>query len=105
MNTSSSTSTSSYASSGVPGIGHLSGKGIKWVGIQILKGVGVVEMNRRRWVIGRLVKEIGRVDASRSGDWLVDRRKAVNHAVNDILELSLYLYVLLPCCHELMRFN
>jgi hypothetical protein len=56
--------------------------------MQILKGVGAVEIYRRRWMIGRLVKEIAQVDPSHSGDWLVNKMKALNRAVNDILELS-----------------
>jgi len=80
--------TLSSTSSGVPGIGHLSGKGIKWLGLQILKGVGVIEIARRRWVITRLVSEMGKLDANGWENWLLAKEQKVRRAAEDLLELS-----------------
>jgi len=78
----------SSASSGVPGVGYLTGKGVKWVGLQILKGIGVVEIARRRWMITRLVSEMDRLDANSWERWLLTKENKVRRAAEDLLELS-----------------
>jgi hypothetical protein len=81
----------SSESSGMPGIGYLSGKVVKWVGMQMLKAFTSIEIYRRRWIIGKLVKEMGKMDLSRRGDWLVEKQREINRAVDDMLELSSYI--------------
>lgn len=67
---SSSTSVVSSASSGVPGIGYLSGKGIKWVGLKILDGFAEVEIRRRRLLIPRVVKKIANLPPDERTGWM-----------------------------------
>jgi hypothetical protein len=78
----------SSTSSGVPGIGSVSGKAVKWVGLQILKGIGVIKIVRRRWMITRLVREMGKLDADGWEVWLLTKEKKVRRAAEDLLELS-----------------
>lgn len=85
---------SSAASSGIPGIGYLSGKVVKWVGLQILEGLNAVEILRRQWVIHRLVKRMGGIPADQRAEWIVKREEKINRKVDDLLELSSYVYCL-----------
>lgn len=80
---------SSTASSGVPGIGHLSGKAVKWVGSQILNSLVPLEIRRRRWVIRQIIKKLGQVPMNDRAEWVVKRGKKINRALDDLLELSL----------------
>jgi len=91
MTSSGSVNTHSSASSGIAGIGHHSGKAIKWMGLQTLKGFRVIEIIRRRWVIERLVKEMGKLDADGWEQWLVKKERKVRRTAEDLLELSLYV--------------
>jgi len=58
----------------------------------MLKGFGAVEVCRRQWIIRRLVKEMGKIGPNSSGEWLVKKEWKMNHAVDDILELSSHVY-------------
>jgi hypothetical protein len=89
--TSSSNFTSSSTSSGVPGIGYLSGKGVKWVGLKILDALSEVEMRRRRRLIPKLVKHIGHLPADQRTEWMVNNQRQMNRTIEDILELSSYV--------------
>jgi hypothetical protein len=62
------------------------------MGLQMLKGFGAVEVCRRQWIIRRLVKEMGKIGPNSSGEWLVKKEWKMNHAVDDILELSSHVY-------------
>lgn len=86
---------SSAASSGIPGIGYLSGKVVKWVGLQILEGFNAVEILRRQWVIHRLVQRMGGIPADQRAEWIVQREEKINRKVDDLLELSSYVYCLI----------
>lgn len=93
ISSSSSSETSSFssASSGVAGIGHTSGKFVKWTGIKILNAVGSLEMRRRRWVIRRFLKRIQDISLDDRGVWLMKKKRKVDHAIEDLLELSSYV--------------
>lgn len=78
----------SSASSGVPGIGYLSGRGVKWVGLQILKGIEGVEIARRRWMITKLVNEMDGLGVNGWEKWLLTKEKKLRRAAEDLLELS-----------------
>jgi hypothetical protein len=87
----SSSSYASSASSGVPGIGYLSGKGVKWVGLKILDVIAEVEIRRRRRLIPKLVKRIGNLPADQRTEWMVKNQPQMNRTIEDILELSSYV--------------
>jgi hypothetical protein len=86
--TSHSSSTLSTASSGVPGIGYLSGKAVKWTGVNVLKVVGAAETFRRRRFINQLAAEVEALDPDDLANWLVQKEQNLNHAIADILEFS-----------------
>jgi hypothetical protein len=90
----------STASSGVPGIGYLSGKAAKWVGIQILNAFVPLEICRRRWVIRRLLKRIEKIPIEECAGWLVREERNITHAVEDLLELSSYVFSYLCSTHS-----
>jgi hypothetical protein len=88
---SSSSSALSSASSGVPGIGYLSGKGIKWVGLKMLDAFAEVELRRRRRMIPRLVARIGDLPADERTAWMANNQNQIYRSLEDILELSSYV--------------
>jgi hypothetical protein len=88
---SSSSSFLSSASSGIPGIGYLSGKGIKWVGLKMLDAFSQVELYRRRQMIPRLVARIRNIPADERTAWIVSNRNQIYRSLEDILELSSYV--------------
>jgi hypothetical protein len=79
------------ASSGVPGIGYVSGKGVKWLGERILNAFVPLEIRRRRWVIRRLVKRIDKIPVEQCAVWLVKKESKITRAVENLLELSSYV--------------
>lgn len=81
----------STTSSGVTGIGYLSGRAIKWVGMQMLDGLVPLEIRRRRRAIRKLVKQIAKIPEAERGAWLVANEKRVNRSLEDLLELSAYV--------------
>lgn len=87
----STTSTASTASSGVPGIGYLSGKGIKWVGIQMLNVIVPLEMRRRRQVIRKFIKRMAELPVEKRAIWLIRRARKVTYILEDLLEFSSYV--------------
>ena len=80
----------STASSGTPGIGYLSGQGLKWLGMQFLNMFVPLEIRRRRWMVQRVVKRIEEIPADQRARWLSKKHK-IYHVIEDILELSLYV--------------
>lgn len=88
---SSSELSSSTASSVVPGIGYMSGKVVKWVGLQILDGLGALEIRRRRWIIRRLMAQMSAVPESQIETWVMKREAQVNHTIEDLVELTSYV--------------
>jgi hypothetical protein len=87
----------STASSGVPGIGYISGRAVKWVGMQILDAFVPLEICRRRWVIRRLVKRIKTIPIEECAEWLVRKEPKIMQAVDNLLELSSYVFSYLFC--------
>lgn len=89
-----STTSSSFAlsmsteSSGEPGIGYLSGKAVKWVGVQALSVIELLAISRRRQVISDLIKQLEKVALQDRSEWIFKRARAINRAVEDLLELS-----------------
>ena len=81
----------STISSEVTGIGYLSGRAIKWVGMQILDGLVPLEIRRRRWAIRKLVKQIANIPDAERAQWLVANETRVNRSLEDLLELSGYV--------------
>jgi len=96
---SSSTSgiSSSTASSGIPGIGYLSGKVAKRVGLKILSSLEALEICRRRWLIRKFMTQIGRIPEDQLVTWLMARRGAVTRTIEDLLELTSYVACHLYC--------
>jgi hypothetical protein len=88
---SSSAYTFSSTSSSIPGIGYLSGKGIKWVGLKVLDAFAGVELRRRRWMISRLVKKIDEIPADDRTRWITKKQHQINRTIQDLLELSSYV--------------
>jgi hypothetical protein len=86
---STSFSWSSITSFGVPGIGYLSGKVIKWAGMQILNGFVPLEIHRQRWVIRGLVKRMDAIPVADLAVWLVKNEWKISHVIENLLELSL----------------
>lgn len=86
---STTTSSNSTASSGVPGIGYLSGKGIKWVGIQMLNVILPLEMRRRRRVIRKFIERMVELPVEKRAIWLIKRAPKVTRILEDLLEFSL----------------
>lgn len=83
-----SLSTLSTASSGVPGIGYLSGKTVKWTGTNILKAVDAVVILKRQHFIKQLATEVEALDADDLAVWLVQKERKLSRAIGYILELS-----------------
>ncbi|KIM88952.1 hypothetical protein PILCRDRAFT_245791 [Piloderma croceum F 1598] len=92
---------SSTTSSGTPGIGYLSGKAVKWVGLKILNSLGTLEICRRRWLIRRLVNQAGRIPEDRLVTWLMTRSRAVTRTIEDLLELSSCVACIYAPCNSL----
>lgn len=82
---------SSTASSGIPGIGYLSGKVVKWVGIQMLSSVVPLEIRRRRRIIHRLVTKIDELPVDERAMWMSKRTVKIKRAIEDLIELSSYV--------------
>jgi hypothetical protein len=74
---------SSTASSGVPGIGYLSGKAVKWLGLQILSGFATVQIYRRQTC------KAGGEHARRTAHGMDKRERDINHKIE---ELFSYVY-------------
>ncbi|KIM79891.1 hypothetical protein PILCRDRAFT_10061 [Piloderma croceum F 1598] len=87
-----SSSCVSSASSGVPGIGYLSGKGVKWIGLKMLDVIAAVAIRRRRHLIPKLVKRIRNLPADQRTEWMVKNQPQMNRTIQDVLELSLDSY-------------
>jgi hypothetical protein len=89
-----SLTSSSTTSSIVPGIGYLSGKVIKWVGVRMLNALIPLEIRRRRWLIRKLIERINRIPLDEAAAWLVRKERKITLAVDNLLELSSYGF---PC--------
>lgn len=81
----------SLASSGIPGIGYLSGKGVKWVGLKMLDVIAELEIRKRRRLISKLVKRIRNLPADQRIEWMVKNQSQMNRTIEDVLELSSYV--------------
>lgn len=81
----------SLASSGIPGIGYLSGKGVKWVGLKMPDVIAELEIRRRRRLISKLVKRIRNLPADQRIEWMVKNQSQMNRTIEDVLELSSYV--------------
>lgn len=68
----------------------MSGKAIKWIGEKVLEAYASLEIRRRMWVIGRLMKRLEKEPEETRWKWLLQREKSVNRLVDDLLELSTY---------------
>lgn len=79
------------ASSGVPGVGYVSGKCVKWLGERILCAFVPLEIRRRRWIIRRLVKRIDKIPVEQCAVWLAKKEGKITRAVENLLELSSYV--------------
>lgn len=85
----SSVRSTSTGSSGVPGIGYLSGKAVKWLGVRILDLiVEPLVISRRRQVIKGLVKQLKMIPSQDRAEWMLKRGRTISRAVEDLLELS-----------------
>lgn len=73
------------------GIGYFSGKAIKWVGEKILDIITPIEINRRAWVIKRLLKTLEKQSYSSLPDKVFSNTKSIHRFVDDLLELSTYV--------------
>jgi len=89
----------SSLSSGIPGPGYLCGKAIKWVGEKILDAVTRLEIRRRVWVIGRLIKYIKEAPLGDLQNLVLKQEKSLHRLVDDLLELSSYALFL---CYRLL---
>src|ERR1700684_2057592 len=91
-NSISSSSTSalstSTGSSGVPGISYLSGKFVKWIGLQMLDAVEPLVISSRRRTIRGLVKELQKISDQDRSKLVIRRERTISRAVEDLLELS-----------------
>jgi hypothetical protein len=85
---STSVSSGSTVFSVVPGIGYLSGKAIKWVGMQILNGIVPLEIRRRRWVIRKLVRHMDAIPAGDRATWVLRNERKISRTIENLLELS-----------------
>lgn len=88
ISASTSALSTSTASSGVAGIGYLSGKAVKWVGVQMLDVIEPLVIFRRRRIIHGLIKQLKTVPVQDCSEWLFKRKRTLNRAVEDLLELS-----------------
>ena len=86
-----SSTSMSTISSEVTGIGYLSGRAIKWFGMQILDGLVPLEICRRRRAIRKLVKKIAQIPDTERAQWLIANETKVNRSLEDLLELSAYV--------------
>jgi hypothetical protein len=84
-------STSFSTSSHHPGIGYFSGKAIKWIGEKILDIITPIEINRRAWVINRLLKTLEKQSSDSLPDKIFLNKKSIHRLVDDLLELSTYI--------------
>jgi hypothetical protein len=78
-------------SSHLPGIGYFSGKAIKWIGEKMLDIITPIEINRRAWVINRLLKTLEKQSFDSLPDKVFLKKKSIHRLVNDLLELSTYV--------------
>lgn len=67
----------------------MSGKAVKWVGLQILNTFDSIEIHRRRWVIQRFFKKIDELPIDKRSLWLMENDRKVNRTIEDLLELTL----------------
>ena len=87
-------SLSSYAfsvSCGIPSIGYLSRKGVKWVGLKMLDAIAKVERCRQQRLIFELVKWIRNLPVDQHTEWMAKNLPQMNRTIEDILELSSYV--------------
>jgi hypothetical protein len=75
-------------SSGIPGVGYYSGKGIKWVGEKILDCITAFEIRRRIWVIKRTVATLEKSTSTGVVKRLSRNEKQLHRLTDDLLELS-----------------
>lgn len=75
-------------SSGVPGIGYLSGKAVKWVGEKMLDAFVPLEISRRRRAISGLIGQLKYVAVKDRSEWILKRKHEINQAIEDLLELT-----------------
>jgi hypothetical protein len=79
----------SAGSSGNPGLGYISGLILKRASEKMLGLFMPLEIRRRLWVMGRLIKRMEK-EQDNSSKWLEKRKRALNRLVDDVLELSSY---------------
>jgi hypothetical protein len=79
----------STGSSGVPGIGYLSGRAVKWTGVRILDGLESLAIFRRRRVINGFIKKLETIRDQDRTKWILKRERTVKRASEDLLELSM----------------
>jgi hypothetical protein len=82
----------SSSSSVQPGIGYLSGKLINWVGEKILDVVTPIEIRRRIWVIGNLIKQMEKESSTVLQHRILAKGQVLHRLVDDLLELSSYVW-------------
>jgi hypothetical protein len=64
------------------------GKAVKWVGVQTLGAFELLAIPIRRQVISDLIKQLERIPQQDRSQWIFKRSRAINRAVEDLLELS-----------------
>jgi hypothetical protein len=72
----------------VLGQGHLSGKAIEWVGLQMLNAVEPLVIFNRRRAISGLIKRFKDVHGQDRAKWMFKRERKINRTVEDLLELT-----------------
>jgi hypothetical protein len=82
----------STSSSVQPGIGYLSGKLINWVGEKILDVITPIEVRRRIWVIGNLIKQMEKESSTVLQYRILSKGQVLHRLVDDLLELSSYVW-------------
>jgi hypothetical protein len=69
-------------------MGYLTGKAIKWLGIQILNAVEPLVIFSRRRAIGGVIKQLKNVHGQDRANWILQRERKINRTVEDLLELT-----------------
>lgn len=91
LSSSTSAISTSTGSSGVPGIGYLSGKAVKWAGEQILNAFIPLEISRRRRAISGLIRQLENIPEQDRAKWMFNKKRKIDQAVEDLLELTTYV--------------
>jgi hypothetical protein len=73
------------------GIGSLSGKAIKWFGEKMLDAITPLEIRRRVWLIGRMVKRLEKLPPGKAHTLFFKKDKSFDRLLDDLLELSSYV--------------